>query len=127
VNNNGRSEARSVILRLRHYRDRMQAIVAAAGGADAEAGVAGAMLRKIKSLRTDLANDEHECVIGRRRMAQTECEHDFLWPALREAAEAIRDEPAPRATDGRSKAAVRFAQGRIQHYLTQLEGRWPTL
>ena len=125
---NGRSEARSVILRLRHYRDRMQALAAAVADApESGGGVAGAVLRKIKSLQADLANDAHECVIGRRRKAQSECEHDFLWPALQEAADAIRNEPALRTTDGRSNAAVRSAQGRIQHYLTQLEGRWPTL
>ncbi len=123
-----RSEARSVILRLRRYRDRMQEIVAEAASVAAAGGsVATVVLRKIRSLKSDLDNDAHECDIGRKRMKQTECEHEFLWPALREAADAIHEDPAPAATDARSKAELCSAQGRIQHYLTQLEGRWPTL
>ena len=128
MNNNGRSEARSVILRLRHYRDRMQAIATATAGVPASDGmVATVMLRKIKSLKSDLDNDAHECVIGHKRMVQSECEHDFLWPALREAADAIRESQSLPDDDGRSKAELCSAQGRIQHYLTALEDRWPTL
>lgn len=125
---NGRSEARSVILRLRRYRDRMQEIATAVAGVPAAGG--GNMVavqRQIRSLKSDLANDAHECVIGRKRMKQTECENEFLWPALQEAADAIRDGSGPTPFDARSQAELNSAQGRIQHYLTQLEGRWPTL
>lgn len=128
MNNNGRSEARSVILRLRRYRDRMQEIVTTATGAPEKEGSAAITVRrKIRSLKADLDNDAHECVIGRKRMVQTECEHDFLWPALREAADAIREHPAPATTGSPSQAELCSAQGRIQHYLNVLEGRWPTL
>ena len=86
---NGRSEARSVILRLRRYRDRMQEIATAVAGVPAAGGAnTVAVQRQIRSLKSDLANDAHECVIGRKRMKQTECENEFLWPALQEAAEA---------------------------------------
>jgi hypothetical protein len=128
VSSNDRSQARSVILRLRRYRDRMQEIAAASAGAPA-AGSTGAiaMERQIRSLQTDLAHDAHECDIGRKRMAQTECEHDFLWPAVREAADAIHEQPGRATADAPPNARVCTAQGRIEHYLAQLEGRWPTL
>jgi len=128
MSGNDRTEARSVILRLRRYRDRMQEITAlAAGGAVAGGTVATGVHRQIRSLKTDLANDAHECVIGRKRMVQTVCEHDFLWPALQEAAAEIRDRTQPPAVDAGANAEVSAAQARIQHYLTQLEDRWPTL
>lgn len=128
MSSNDRSEARSVILRLRHYRDRMEEIAAAfAAVPAAAAGVTTATHRRIRSLSTDLDNDAHECVIGRKRMVQTTCEHEFLWPALREAAEAIRESREPTAVGARSRAELCSAQGRIQHYLTALETRWPTL
>ena len=117
MSSNGRSEARSVILRLRRYRDRMQEIAAAAAGMSAaEGGGAIVVQRRLRSLRNDLDNDAHECDIGRKRMVQTDCELEFLWPALREAADAAR-----------SKPDMSSAQGRIEHYLAELEGRWPTL
>ena len=122
-----RNEARSVILRLRRYRDRMQHIVATAdGNAHAIGSEAIVLRRRIRSLTSDLANDAHECVIGRKRLVQTECEHEFLWPALREAADAISEKPGMAAIDVLTSGGLSTAQGRIQHYLTQLEGRWPT-
>ena len=125
---NCRSEVRSVILRLRRYRDRMQEIAAAATGLP-PAGGSGTVLvqRKLKSLKSDLDNDAHECTIGRNREVQTECEQQFLWPALREAAGAIRETPGLPVVDSRANAEVRDAQSRIQHYLGQLEGLYPTL
>jgi len=110
-----------VILRLRRYRDRMNEIAAAAAVPAAGTGAAVVLQRQLRSLQADLDNDAHECVIGRKRMVQTECEEAFLWPALREAADAIRACPGP------ARAELGSALGRIQHYLTQLEGRWPTL
>lgn len=123
MSSNFRSEARSVILRLRRYRDRMQEI------AEVAAGVSDATLvqRRLRSLKADLDNDAHECAIGSKRMKQTECEHEFLWPALKEAADAMGDGHDPAAVGARSEAELCSAQGRIQHYLTALEGRWPTL
>jgi len=117
-----------VILRLRRYRDRMQEIATAAGGATT-AGVGGeaGVLRKFESLRADLVSDAHECGIGCKRMVQTTCEHDFLWPALREAADAMGGSPGPQAVEACSQAGLQTAQHRIQHYLAELEGRWPTL
>ena len=128
MSSNDRSEARSVILRLRRYRDRLEELAAAAAGVPG-AGAGGAIVvqRRLRSLKTDLDNDAHECAIGSKRMVQTECEHEFLWPALREAADAIRESRGPAAVDAGSKAELCSAQGRIQHYLTELEGRWPTL
>lgn len=123
-----RTEARSVILRLRRYRDRMQEIVAAAVGVTtAAAGGDAGVLRKFESLRADLVSDAHECGIGCKRMVQTTCEHDFLWPALREAADAMSGSPGPEAVEAWSQAGLRSAQHRIQHYLGELEGKWPTL
>lgn len=128
MTSNGRSEARNVILRLRRYRDRIQEIASAAASTPA-AGNGGTLVvqRQIKSLKNNLDNDAHECAIGRKRMVQTACEHDFLWPALREAAAAIDVIAAPAVIDGGSNAALCAAQTSIQHYLTQLEGQWPTL
>lgn len=123
-----RSEARSVILRLRHYRDRVQGIVSAVAGEPAMDGRGAIVLqRQIRSLKSDLDNEAHECAIHRRRMVQTECEHEFLWPALREAADAICQRCAVVAVDAGLRAELSDAQSRIQCYLTQLEGRWPTL
>ncbi|MFM9057951.1 MAG: hypothetical protein ACKOSQ_02300 [Planctomycetaceae bacterium] len=128
MSSNDRSEARTVILRLRRYRDRMEEIATVfATVPPADAGVTSTLHRRITSLTTDLDNDAHECVIGRKRMVQTEWEHEFLWPALREASDAMREGRGPTTSDARSKAGLRCAQGRIQHYLTALEGRWPTL
>lgn len=128
MSSNFRSEARSVILRLRRYRDRMQELAAAAASASAVGGGnTTAVQRQFRSLQADLDNDAHECVIGRKRMKQTECEHEFLWPALREAADAMRENREPAAAAARPDAELCSAQGRIQHYLTELEGRWPTL
>jgi len=128
VTDKWRGEVRSVILRLRRYRDRMQGVVAAAAGRPATGGSAAIVLqRQIRAIMSDLDNDAHECAIGQKRMVQTECEHEFLWPALREAADAIRNRPGATPVDGLSHAEVATAQSRIQHYLTQLEDRWPTL
>ena len=125
---NCRSEIRSVILRLRRYRDRMQEIAAAAAGSP-PAGSAGesSVRRKLATLRTDLDNDAHECAIGRRREVQTDCEHRFLWPALREAAGAFHEPDARPAADSGAKTGLQAAQVRIQHYLGQLEVLYPTL
>ncbi len=114
-----------MILRLRRYRDRMREITATVAGMPAAPEIA--VHRRISSLKTDLDNDAHECVIGRKRMVQTDCEHQFLLPALQEAAAAIGQRPASPAGDTRANAEVQAAQTRIQHYLTQLESRWPTL
>lgn len=117
-----------MILRLRRYRDRMQEIATAAVGATT-AGVGGeaGVLRKFESLRADLVSDAHECGIGCKRMVQTTCEHDFLWPALREAADAMGASPGPQAVEACSQAGLQSAQHRIQHYLGELEHKWPTL
>lgn len=117
-----------MILRLRHYRDRVQGIVSAVAD-EQTADVRGAIVlqRRIRSLNSDLNNEAHECTINRRRMVQTECEHDFLWPAMREAVDAIGERPGVTAVDACLQAALSTAQSRIQRYLTQLEQRWPTL
>lgn len=128
MSNTIRTEARNVILQLRRYRDRIQELASTAAGPTAAGGLGGAgMLRKVASLKADLVKDAHECGIGRKRMVQTECEHDFLWPALREAAAAMGDGPGPETVEAWSMSGLRSAQTRIQHYLGQLEGRWPTL
>lgn len=127
MSSNDRGEARSVILRLRRYRDRIVEI-AAAVAAPAAAGTGAIVLRrKLRSLRTDLVHDAHECDIGRRRAVQTECEERFLWPALREAADALPDSPESQAGAPRSEADLQAARTRIQHYLGQLETLYPTL
>lgn len=128
MGSNCRSEARSVILRLRRYRDRMREITTTVADMPAAPETAAvAVHRRIRSLKTDLDNDAHESVICRKRMVQTECEHEFLLPALQEAAAAIGQRPASTAADARANTEVQAAQTRIQHYLTQLESRWPTL
>lgn len=116
-----------MILRLRRYRDRIQEIASAATAAPAASGGTTVARRQLESLKADLHSDAHECDIGRKRMVQTECEQEFLSPALREAADAIHESEGPPVVDSRSSVALRAAQTRIQHYLTQLEGRWPTL
>ena len=85
-----RSEARSVILKLRRYRDRIDDIAGVDGGGIAAGAPAGAAAqRRLASLKNDLDHDSHECEIGRKRAVQSECEQMFLGPALREAAGAM--------------------------------------
>lgn len=127
MSSNERGEARSVILRLRRFRDRMVEIAAAAS-APAAIGVEATVLqRKLRSLKTDLDHEAHECGIGRRRAVQTECEQRFLWPAVREAAEAMPERNGAPATDPLAEAGLDAARVRIQHYLAQLESLYPTL
>jgi len=123
-----RSEARRVILRLRRYRDRIEEITTGDGcgiGAGAPAGVAAQ--RRLASLKNDLDHDSHECEIGRKRAVQSDCEKRFLWPALREAAGAMMEQPGTRLLDARAKEELRAARVHILNYLTQLEGLYPTL
>lgn len=128
LSDTNRSEVRSVILRLRRYRDRMEGVVAAAATTTAATGTAAvSRARQIKALKSDLDNDAHECVIGRKRMKQTECEQDFLWPALRDAAAALHERAGNASAEASFNAELTNARGCIQHYLTQLEDRWPTL
>jgi len=128
MSSNERSEARSVILRLRRYRDRIDDITGFDGGGVA-AGVttAAAAQRRLASLKNDLDHDSHECEIGRRRAVQSDCEQTFLWPALREAAEAIMEQSGPRLLDAHAKTELRAARAHILNYLEQLEGLYPTL
>ncbi|MCE2728231.1 MAG: hypothetical protein LW698_15930 [Planctomycetaceae bacterium] len=124
MSSNERSEARSVILRLRRYRDRIEDIARVDGGSVA----AGATTqRRLASLKNDLDHDSHECEIGRKRAVQSDCEQMFLWPALREAAGAMMHRPGPRLLDADAKAELRAARAHILNYLEQLEGRYPTL
>lgn len=132
---NDRSDARSVILRLRRYRDRIEEITAASTTTLAPADARPiAMQRKLQSLKNDLDHDAHECGIGRKRAVQTECEQRFLWPAIREAAGSMRAEPtrvsragaAPSSDDGFG-TELGAARSHILHYLQQLEGLYPTL
>jgi len=123
-----RSEARSVILRLRRFRDRIEEITAggdARTGTDAPAVVSAQ--RRLASLKNDLDHDAHECGIGRKRAVQTECESRFLWPALREAADAVTNHPGSRPFDARAKEELQAARTHILRYLEQLEGLYPTL
>ena len=123
-----RSEARSVILRLRRYRDRIEEINTGDGGgigASTPAGVAAQ--RRLASLKNDLDHDSHECEIGRKRAVQSDCEQRFLWPALREAAGAMMKQSGPRLLDARAKEELRAARTHILNYLTQLKGLYPTL
>lgn len=127
MSSNGRGEARSVILRLRRYRDRMVEIAAAVAGPAPAAAGTNALQRRLRELQMDLLSDAHECDIGRRRAVQTECEQQFLWPALREAAEAMPQRSDAPAIDPVPAASLREARSRIQHYLGQLESLYPTL
>lgn len=125
---NERSDARSVILRLRRYRDRIEEITTDDGGRVATGAAAGvAAQRRLVSLKHDLDQDAHECGIARKRSVQTDCEQRFLWPALREAAGAMSVKPTPRPLDAHAKAELREARARILVYLEQLEGLYPTL
>lgn len=122
-----RSEARSVILRLRRYRDRIEEITTGAGaGVGASAPAVVAAQRRLASLKNDLDHDSHECEIGRKRAKQSDCEQRFLWPALRDAAGAMM-KSGPRPLDARAKEELRAARAHILNYLTQLEGLYPTL
>lgn len=128
MSSNDRSEARSVILRLRRYRDRIEEITAGDGGrvaTDAPALVAAQ--RRLTSLKNDLDQDAHECGIARKRAVQTDCEQRFLWPALREAAGAMTEHSGPRPLDAHAKEELRAARAHILTYLEQLEGLYPTL
>ena len=123
-----RSEARSVILRLRRYRDRIEDITRADGGGVAAGDPAGnAAQRRLASLKNDLDHDSHECEIGRKRAVQTDCEQMFLWPALREAAGAMSGRSGPRLLDAHAKEELRAARAHILNYLGQLERLYPTL
>lgn len=123
-----RNEARSVILRLRRYRDRLQGVAAAAAGATTVGDRNAVVLqRHMRTLKSDLDNDAHECDIGRKRNVQTKAENEFLWPALREAAHAMNLRTGAVPLDSQACAELCTAQARIQHYLSELEGRWPTL
>jgi hypothetical protein len=128
---NDRSDARSVILRLRRYRDRIEEITAAATTTLAPADPRpAAMQRKLKSLKDDLDHDAHECGIGRKRAVQTDCEQRFLWPAIREAAGSMRGLTPPAAAtaaENGSRPELGVAHSHILHYLQQLEGLYPTL
>jgi hypothetical protein len=125
---NARSEARSVILRLRRYRDRIDEITTGDGGRVATGAPAVvAAQRRLASLRNDLDQDAHECGIARKRSVQTDCEQRFLWPALREAAGAMTEQSGPRPMDAHAKDELREARAHILAYLEQLEGLYPTL
>lgn len=128
MSSNERSEARSVILRLRRYRDRIEEISTGDDGrVPAGAPAVVAAQRRLASLKSDLDHDAHECGIGRKRAVQTDCEQRFLWPALREAAGAMRQEPGLRQLDDHAKEELRAARAHILTYLEQLEGLYPTL
>ena len=124
MSSNDRSEARSVILRLRRYRDRILEITKGddgriTGGVPAQ--------RRLTALKNDLDHDAHECGIGRNRAVQTDCEHRFLWPALREAAGAMKPWSGLRPIDALVHEELRAAQSHIVTYLEQLEGLYPSL
>lgn len=123
-----RSEARSVILRLRRYRDRIEEITTGDGsGIGASPPAVVAAQRRMASLKNDLDHESHECEIGRKRAVQSDCEQRFLWPALREAAGAMMEQSGPRLLDAHAKQELRAARAHILNYLTQLEGLYPTL
>jgi hypothetical protein len=123
-----RSDARSVILRLRRYRDRIEEITTSDGGRVAAGAPAViAAQRRLASLKNDLDHDSHECEIGRKRAVQSDCEQRFLWPALREAAGAMTEHSGPRPLDAHTQNELRAARGHILNYLEQLEGLHPTL
>jgi len=128
MSSNERSEARSVIVRLRRYRDRIDDITGVDGGGVAAGAPAEAdAQRRLASLKNDLNHDSHECEIGRRRAVQSDCEQMFLWPALREAAGAMMGQSGPRLLDAHAKEELRAARAHILNYLGQLEGLYPTL
>jgi len=128
MSSNERSEARSVILRLRRYRDRIEDITRVDGGGVAAGDPTGAAAqRRLASLKNDLGHDSHECEIGRKRAVQSDCEQMFLWPALREAAGAMMEQSGPRLLDAHAKEELRAARAHILNYLEQLEGLYPTL
>jgi len=128
MSSNERSEARSVILRLRRYRDRIEDMTRVDGGSVAAGAPAvAAMQRRLVALKNDLDHDSHECEIGRKRAVQSDCEQMFLWPALRDAAGAMMQRSGPRRLDADVKAELRAARAHILNYLEQLEGRYPTL
>lgn len=128
MSSNERSAARSVILRLRRYRDRIEEITRVDGGSVATGDAAGvAAQRRLASLKNDLDHDSHECEIGRKRAVQSECEQMFLWPALRAAAGAMIKQSGPRLLDAHAKEELRAVRGHILNYLEQLEGLYPTL
>jgi hypothetical protein len=128
MSSNERSEARSVILRLRRYRDRIEEITRVDGrGVAAGAPAMVAAQRRLASLKNDLDHDSHECEISRKRAVQSECEQMFLGPALREAAGAMLGPSGPRLLDGYAKEELRAVRAHILNYLAQLEGLYPTL
>ncbi len=128
MSSNERSEARSVILRLRRYCDRIEDITRVDGSGVAASDSGGAATqRRLASLKNDLDHDSHECEIGRKRATQTDCEQRFLWPALREAAGAMAAQSGPRLLDAHAKGELRTARAHILNYLGQLEGLYPTL
>jgi hypothetical protein len=128
MSSNERSDARSVILRLRRYRDRIEEIAKGDGGriADGAHAVVAAQ-RRLASLKNDLDHDAHECEIGGKRAVQTDCEQRFLWPALREAAGAMTEQSGPRPLDAHARQELRTARDHILTYLGRLEGLYPTL
>jgi hypothetical protein len=110
-----------VILRLRRYRDRIEEITTGDGcgiGASAPAGVTAQ--RRLASLKNDLDHDSHECEIGRKRAVQSDCEQRFLWPALREAAGAMMEQPGTRLLDARAKEELRAAGFRIDDRVAEI-------
>jgi len=128
MSSNERSEARSVILRLRRYRDRIEDITSVDGSGVAARDPAGAAARRgLTALKNDLDHDSHECEIGRKRAVQSNCEQMFLWPALREAAGAMSGRSGPRLLDADTKEELRAARAHILNYLGQLERLYPTL
>ena len=71
MSSNERSEARSVILRLRRYRDRIEEITTGDDGrVPTGAPAAVAAQRRLASLKSDLDHDAHECGIGRKRLGK---------------------------------------------------------
>ncbi len=127
MSSNERNEARSVILRLRRYRDRIEEITTGDDGPVPAGPDAVAAKRRLASLKSDISHDAHECGIGRKRAVQTDCEQRFLWPALREAAGAMSEPPGSPPRDAHAKQELRAARAHILTYLEQLEGLYPTL
>jgi hypothetical protein len=128
MSSNERSEARSVILRLRRYRDRIEDITRVDDSGIAASDSAGAAAqRRLASLKNDLDHDSHECEIGRKRAVQSDCEQMFLWPALRDAAGAMMGQPGPRPPDAQAHEGLRAARAHILNSLGQLERLYPTM